>query len=144
MKSNKPKYKLLEENQVDLYKRACFIYGIQILFNFVLYKYSGIKFNFIRSTEINFALFFTVLLLHLTCLPTARDGIAMMKYALLHPDEFSHPVSAFFLGFFSSTSMLAAEIVNINASQNKKTVSDAIAGFIGFKIIIDLPTLYLG
>jgi hypothetical protein len=78
--------------------------------------YSGIKFNFIRKTEINFALFFTVLLLHLTCLPTARDGIAMMKYALLHPDEFSHPVSAFFLGFFSSSSMLAAEIVNINNS----------------------------
>ena len=68
----------------------------------------------------------------------------MMKYALLHPDEFNHPISAFFLGFFAMTSMLAAEIVNINASQNKKTVSDAIAGFIGFKCIIDLPTIYLG
>jgi len=144
MKVNKPKYELLDENQIDLFKRACFIYGIQVLFNFVLFMYSGVKFNFIRNTQINFALFFTVLLLHLTCLPTARDGIAMMKYALLHPDEFSHPISAFFLGFFSCSSMLAAEIVNINASQNKKTVTDAIAGFIGFKIIIDLPTLYLG
>lgn len=28
MKENKPKFKLLDENQVDLYKRACFIYGI--------------------------------------------------------------------------------------------------------------------
>ena len=87
-------------------------------------------------------MFFTVLLLHLTCLPTARDGLAMMKYSLINSDEFNHPVSAFTLGFFAISSMILAEFVNIANAQLKKTVMDAIAGFIGFKAIIDIPKIY--
>ena len=113
------------------------------MFNIVLFLYAGLKPNFMRDTEINVALFFTVLLLHLTCLPTARDGLTMMKYALLHPEEFNHPMSAFALGFFAISSMVLAEFVNIANSQLKKTVADAIAGFIGFKCIIDAPTIYM-
>lgn len=75
--------------------------------------YSGLKFNYIRDTEINVSLFFTVLLLHLTCLPIARDGLAMMKYSLIHKEEFSHPVAAFALGWFAMSSMILAEFVNI-------------------------------
>lgn len=132
-----------EADQADLFYRSCFLYTIQIIFNIVLLWYAGLKPNFVRATEINVALFFTVLLLHLTCLPTARDGLNMMKYALLHPEEFNHPMSAFALGFFAISSMVLAEFVNIANSQLKKTVADAIAGFIGFKCIIDVPTIYM-
>jgi hypothetical protein len=143
MKSSKQKLKMKEADQADLFYRSCFLYSIQIIFNMVLLWYAGLKPNFVRSTEINVALFFTVLLLHLTCLPTARDGLTMMKYALLHPEEFNHPVSAFVLGFFAISSMFLAEFVNIMSSQLKTSVADAIAGFIGFKAIIDVPTIYM-
>ena len=142
MKTSKSKLKMKEADQADLFYRACFLYTIQIMFNIVLFSYAGLKPNFQRDTELNVALFFTVLLLHLTCLPTARDGLTMMKYALIHPDEFNHPLSAFILGFFAISSMLLAEFVNIANSQLKKNVTDAIAGFIGFKAIIDIPKIY--
>ena len=80
--------------------------------------------------------FFTVLVLHFTCMPFARDGLFMMKYALLHPDEFDHPVSAFLIGFFNFSEMVFAEIINMINNQTKKTVPDAIAGYLGFSIII--------
>jgi hypothetical protein len=46
-------------------------------------------------------------------MPVARDGLNMMKYALLHHDEFNYPISAFALGFFNFSEMIIAEIVNI-------------------------------
>ena len=66
-----------------------------------------------------------------------------MKYALFYPDKFNHPISAFVLGFFSISSILIAEIINIKSVQTKKTIADAIAGYCGFKIIIDLPMIYM-
>lgn len=144
MKKNKKDLKLKESDQVDLVYRSYFIFTIQSLFNLVLFLYSGaMKLNFTREASLNVALFFTVLLLHLTCLPAARDGLAMMKYVLVHNDEFSHPITAFGLGFISFTTMLSAEVVNIAAAQNKQAVDAAIAGFIGFKLIIDLPKIYM-
>ena len=113
MKTSKSKLKMKETDQADLFYRSCFLFTIQIMFNVVIFMYAGLKVNFTRDTEVNFALFFTVLLLHLTCLPTARDGLTMMKYALINPDEFNHPLSAFILGFFGFSTMILAEFVNI-------------------------------
>jgi len=143
MKANKQKFKLKDDDQFDLLYRAGFIFLIQLSFNLVLYFYSGLKPTFVRDTEINVALFFTVLILHLVCLPTARDGMTMMKYALVHHEEFNHPWAAFILGMMAFFTILVAEIVNIVNCQAKKTVVDAIAGFIGFKCIIDLPAIYM-
>ena len=105
--------------------------------------YANLKPTVERTPEMHITLFFTVLVLHFTCMPVARDGLAMMKYALLHPDEFDHPVPAFMLGFFNLSEMIIAEIVNIISSQSKKAVADAIASFIGYKLIIDLPSVYM-
>jgi len=143
MKSNKQKFKLKDDDQFDLLYRAGFIFLIQLSFNTVLYYYSGLKPKFVRDTEVNVSLFFTVLILHLICLPHCRDGIAMMKYAFVHHEEFNHPWAAFLMGFIAFATVLVAEIVNIVNSQAKKTAVDAIAGFIGFKCIIDLPTIYM-
>lgn len=144
MKKTKVSLKLREDEQVDFFYRSCFLYIVQVIFNIVLFMYSGLSLTtYIRDPIINLALFFTVLLLHLTCLPTARDGISMMKYALIHPDEFKHPMAAFALGWFAISSMILSEFINIANNQSKKTVPDAIAGFIGFKCIIDLPTIYM-
>jgi len=144
MKTNKLKFKMKESDQVELIWKSWFIYTIQILFSYVIYAYAGFKTTVERSPELHITLFFTVLILHFTCMPVARDGLTMMKYALLHPDEFDHPISAFMLGFFNLSEMIVAEIVNITSSQTKKTVADAISSFIGFKLIIDLPSVYMG
>ena len=47
------------------------------------------------------------------------------------------------MGFLSLSTMIVAEIINILASASKKGVADAIAGFIGFKCIIDLGNIYM-
>lgn len=105
---------------------------------------AGLKASVERVPELHITLFFTVLILHFMCMPVARDGLAMMKYALLHHDEFNHPISAFMIGFFNVSEMTIAEIVNMTNSQTKKTVADAVSSFIGFGLIVTLPTVYMG
>lgn len=143
MKSNKAKFKMRESDQVELFWKCCFIYTIQIMFTYVIYAYANLKPTVERAPELHITLFFTVLMLHFTCMPVARDGLAMMKYALLHHDEFNHPISAFMLGFFNMSEMIFAELVNMTNSQTKKTVADAVSSFIGFGIIIMLPQVYM-
>lgn len=116
MKSNKSKFKMTEADQVELYWRCWFIYTIQLLFSYVIWTNAALTVSVERPPELHITLFFTVLMLHFTCMPVARDGLAMMKYALLHHDEFDHPISAFSLGFFNLSEMVIAEIVNITNS----------------------------
>lgn len=132
-----------EADQVELFWKCCFLYTVQIMFTCVIYMYAGMKVSVEREPLMHFTLFFTVLILHFTCMPVARDGLAMMKHALLHSDDFDHPISAFMLGFFNLSMMIFAEFVNMMNSQSKKTVDIAIAAFIGYKLIIDLPTIYM-
>lgn len=139
MKSNKLKYKLKENDQVDLVFRSCFTFGVQILFSVVLAVFSSFKATLNKPAEVTVSLYFTVLLLHLVCLPYARDGLYMMKYVIVHPEEFTFPTSAFLLGFFAISTMVFAEFVNIASSLSKGNLVDAVAGFIGYRIIIDLP-----
>lgn len=143
LKTVKDNNRLKQSYQVELFWRATFTYLIQIMFCVVLAIYSDLKVIIHKPTEVHVTLFFTVLLLHLTCLPAARDGLAMMKYALLHADEFNSPLNAFALGFYAFSSMLTAELVNVYSSQSKKNVGDAISGFIGFKCVVDLPNIYM-
>ena len=143
MKSNKAKFKMKESDLVELFWKSCFIYTVQIVFSYVIWTYAGFKTTVERPPELHITLFFSVLILHFTCMPVARDGLAMMKYALLHHDEFNHPISAFMLGFFNLSEMTIAEIVNMTNSQTKKTVADAVSSFIGFGLIVQLPTVYM-
>ena len=110
-----------------------------MLFSVVLAVFSSFKATLDKPTEVTVSLFFTVLLLHLTCLPYARDGLNMMKYVIAHPEEFNFPISAYLMGFFALTTMVFAEFVNIASSLSKKKLVDAVAVFIGYKILIDLP-----
>lgn len=143
MSQTKIDKKMKESEQVDVFWRAAFTWLIQMMFCTVLALYSNIKTVIARPTEVHVVLFFTILLLHLTCLPQARDGLAMMKYSILHPEEFVNPVSAWLCGLFCLSSMIFAETVNVLNSQSKTKVGDAIAAFIGFKCMVDLPTIFM-
>ncbi len=83
------------------------------MFTVVILLYCGMQPVDVRPTEVHIALFFTVLMLHLSCIGTARDGLDMMKYALLHPDEFTHPISAFVLGLMAFMSIMVGESINL-------------------------------
>lgn len=113
MKTNKAKFKMKESEQVELFWKSCFVYSIQLIFSYVIWAYAGLKSNMERPPELHVVLFFSVLILHFVCMPFARDGLSMMKYALLHHDEFNHPISAFMLGFFNLSEMIIGEIVNM-------------------------------
>lgn len=72
------------------------------------------------STAVNLCLFFTVLILHWQCLPEARNGIYMMKYALTCPEEFNNPIAAFMLGFMQTIAIFLTEICNLMKSFDQK------------------------
>ena len=133
----------MEVDQVDVFWRTTLTFCVQILFCIVIGLYSNISAVTQKQTEVHVVLFFTVLLLHIVCKPNSVDGLAMMKYALLHSEEFTNPIVAFMLGWMCLTSMIIAEIVNILSSCSKTAIGEAIASFIGFKLVIDLPNLYM-
>mmetsp|Transcript_4816 Transcript_4816/g.8259 ORF Transcript_4816/g.8259 Transcript_4816/m.8259 type:complete len:202 (-) Transcript_4816:33-638(-) len=124
-------------------QQSCFIFGVQMLFNILLYTNAGLKFVYQRDSLICMALFFTVLLLHLVSLKIAADGINMMKYCLVHPDEFTHPVSAFILGVFVFFGLILTEFANMANNQLKVGIVAVINGFIGYRLIMDIPTIYM-
>jgi hypothetical protein len=75
------------------------------------------------------------------CLPDARNGIYMMKYALCCPDEFNQPATAFLLGFMQSTGLFLTEICNILKSLDQKKPQDVIVKFAGLGLILTVPKL---
>jgi len=96
-----------------------------------------------NTTALQLCLFFTTLLLHFNCIPTARSGVYMMKYALAHPEKFSHPRVAFLLGLVQFGTMVCAELVNIMKGSQRKKPQDLISSYLGFACIIKIPELYL-
>lgn len=97
-----------------------------------------------NSTELQLCLFFTTLLLHFGCIPGARSGLYMMRYAVTHPENFTHPRVAFLLGLIQFGTMIFAELINIMKGSTRKKPQDLITSYIGFAAIINIPSLYLG
>jgi hypothetical protein len=67
----------------------------------------------------------------------------MMKYVLCHPEKFTHPEIAFFMGFVEFFILCAAELVNIMKSSNRKTAQELITSYVGFKVLMDVPNIYV-
>lgn len=99
IKKNKEKYRLKANDQIDIFYRALFLFVVQMTFIISLLFFETWDLKYKNSSAINISLFFTVLILHWQCLPDARNGIYMMKYALTCPEEFNHPIAAFMMGF---------------------------------------------
>jgi hypothetical protein len=100
MKSVKKEYRQKQNDQMDVFYRALFMFVIQMTFIISLLVFDTFDLTYKNDTAVNFCLFFTVLILHWQCLPDARNGMYMMKYAITCPEEFNHPTAAFALGFF--------------------------------------------
>jgi len=102
-----------------------------------------VQFKLNNNTPLQITLFFTTLLLHIGNLGPFRSGLYMMKYSLCHPEEFTHPKLAFMIGFMYMNIIVTAEWVNIMKGTEKKKPQDLITGYIGFKVITELPKVYL-
>lgn len=72
---------------------------IQVMFIALVASHDTFTVSFKNDTIVNFCSFFTLLLLHWTCLPAVKNGLNMMKYVVSVPEEFTHPSTAFLLGF---------------------------------------------
>lgn len=141
MKKNKEKFKLKQNDQMDIFYRAFFMFVIQMTFIVCLLVFDSFDLTYKNDTAVNFCLFFTVLILHWQCLPDARNGMYMMKYALTCPEEFNHPTAAFVLGFLQTTAIFLTEICNLLKSFDQKKPQDVIVRFVGFGLILSVPKL---
>jgi hypothetical protein len=74
------------------------------------------------------------LLLHFFSLQNAKSGMNMMKYAIVHPDHFSSPNSAFLIGFFCMWNIVAAEYLNIYVMLTFGEYEKLLASFITYRI----------
>jgi hypothetical protein len=66
----------------------------------------------------------------------------MMKYSLCHPESFTHPHIAFLMGLIQFFSVVVSESINIAKASQRTTPQELITSYIGFKAIMDVPTIY--
>ena len=67
----------------------------------------------------------------------------MMKYVLTNPNEFTHPTTAFFLGFIQLNGVYFTEVCNLLKSLDQKSPQDVITRFVGFALILNVPKLII-
>ena len=142
--ANKEKYRLKTNDQIDIMYRALFMFIIQMTFIWAVLFNDTYATGYKNDTILNLCLFFTVLILHWQCLPEARNGIYMMKYALCNPEEFTHPATVFIIGFLTVTAVWLTEICNLCKSLDQKKPTDVIVRFVGFALILNVPKLLVG
>lgn len=65
-----------------------------------------------------------------------------MNYATKCPEDFTHPKTAFFLGFILWVTILLSEVLNIIKSQTYESISQLIGSYITFRVSISLPNMY--
>jgi hypothetical protein len=120
------------------------MFMIQMTFIFTILFFEKFDITYKNNTPLNLCLFFTVLILHWQCLPEARNGINMMKYALCCPDEFTQPATVFFLGFIQISAVWLCEVCNLLKSMDQKKPDQVIVRFVGFGLILNVPKLLIG
>lgn len=121
-----------------------FIFAIQFFFIACVLQHGKVKFELYNSVGIQFALIFSTLLLHLGQIESARSGLYMMKYALCHPEKFTHPHLAFLLGFIQISTVVFCEFINIAKASQRKTAMELVTAYIGFATIMNVPNIYFG
>ena len=144
MKANKEKFKLKENDQVDIWYRAIFLFVIQMTFLVTIFNLDSFDLTFKNDLAVNLCLFFTVMLLHWNCVGDARNGIYMMKYSLCNPEEFNQPVAAFILGVMQFAAIIITESANLMKCFDQKTPTNVINKFVGFALILSVPKLLHG
>ena len=144
MKVKKEKFKLKSGDQADIFYRAVFLFFIQMVFIVLILQTQTFDLTYHNDLAVNLCMFFTVLLLHWQCVPEARNGMYMMKYAVVCPEEFNHPIAAFILGLMNTVGILLTEMCNLMKAAEQKTPTNVINKFLGFSLMLSIPKLLHG
>lgn len=141
---NKEQFRMKSDDQMDLLYRALFMAAIQLTFLYMILVYEDFgAYEYKDDTLINLCLFFTMLLLHWSSLPEARNGIYMMKHVLCHPDQYTHPFTAFCIGLLHICTCWLCEVLNLVKSLNHKKPKDVISKFVGFATVLAVPKIMI-
>ena len=83
-------------------------------------------------------MFFTNLVLHMSCIATIRNGINMCMFVVFHMEEFDNPSGAFILGVLLVLVNILGAVTNMLVALSKKSVEDVITKFVAFKLLIQM------
>jgi len=114
------------------------------MFIFTTLSYESWVPTFKNDAIVNLCTFFSLLLLHWTCLPDVRNGLYMMKYVLVHPEEFSHPVTCFLLGFIQLSSVWIVQGCCLLKCLDHGKPADVITRFVAFGGLTAIPKALTG
>ena len=88
--------------------------------------------------------FICALLFHFGFETEIRNGLKMMKYVLLHYDQFTNPGISFLIGFLRSTMIILVEFINLwNLSNITEGVKDLMFDFIALGIIAEFDDYFI-
>lgn len=79
--------------------------------------------------------FICCIILHCSMMGEIKQGLAMMKYSIVHRQLFNGYGMAFFIGFAQMLVTVMVELVNLFVTCTNDSVSDIVADFIVFEII---------
>ena len=81
--------------------------------------------------------------LHMMLYPFVGRSMAVMKYVLNHPKEFTHPNLAMAVTFSDLNLNILAEFLNLYMLLYQHTVEHAIIHFVALEIIVEIPHRYM-
>lgn len=87
--------------------------------------------------------FVSSMALHMMLFPFVNRSLTMMKYALNHEKEFTHPVLATLVPFVDLNINIIAEVLNLYMLLYQHTVEHAIIHFVALEIIVEIPHRYV-
>lgn len=68
----------------------------------------------------------------------------MMKYVLCYPEEFTSPMTAFFLALVQIMAIWLTEVCNLLKSLDQVKPDQVIVRFVGFGLILQVPSILVG
>lgn len=136
----KKKYCLLKDDVADYLFESFFIITIQALLCCLVLVYGEFRGKLVyhNKFEVNLTMFFTVLVLHFSCIATVRNGINMCRFVIFHREEFDNPKGALGLGFVIVLVNVLCAITNMLLALSRDSVEDVISKFVSFKLLIQI------
>lgn len=87
--------------------------------------------------------FIATLLMHMELIQDVKQGLSMLHYLNLHPEEFANGVEiAFLAGFLQCTGAFFAEAMNLFMLATRSSVELCITFFVAFHVLAEIDNIY--
>lgn len=147
LKKNAKKYNISAKEQSDLVYEVCLIVCIQVLFVVGLFLYNRPSADagdekYTYQALYNLMLLASALTVHFFTLPQVNSGMVMQRVAITHPEKFTHPRTAFYIGFILYADMILLESLNLIMTLSYNDPSTLLTSYISFRINQQIPEMY--